>query len=285
MVTLFPELLDAFAAHGIPRIAVQQQALSLQAFNPRDFTDDPHRTVDDRPYGGGPGMVMRVAPLRRAIEAAREKLASLDAGARDTAGADRPSRALTVYLSPQGRPYNQQMARQLAGQFSKQAGAAENEADLSPGQPQLSGVKSLVLVAGRYEGIDERLIGTDIDCEWSVGDYVLSGGELAALLVIDSIARLLPGVLGNSESAENDSFGEEGLLDHPHYTRPQELDGRNVPQVLLSGHHSSIEEWRRRQALERTLQRRPDLLQAAIANETLSKRDLELLDELGFERE
>ena len=292
MVTLFPQLLEAFAAHGIPRIAVQQQALSLHALNPRDFTEDAHRTVDDRPYGGGPGMVMRVAPLCRAITAAREKL--LQAEALDAAGADSESRMLTVYLSPQGHRYTQQMARQLAGSpavasapdvaSAPNVASATADTEFIPGRENsLQGVTSLVLVAGRYEGIDERLVSTDIDCEWSVGDFVLSGGELAAFLVIDSICRLLPGVLGNSESAESDSFGEDGLLDYPHYTRPQELEGRSVPDVLLSGDHSAIAEWRRRQALQRTMQRRPDLLKVAVANQMLSKQDLAMLRELGFE--
>ena len=260
VVTLFPEMLDSFAAHGIPRKAVQQQALALHAVNPRDFADDVHRTVDDRPYGGGPGMVMRVEPLRKAIAQAQRLVAAEHSN----------QRPLTVYLSPQGQQYNQDIARNLVGRQSNEA---------AHGVQNLS---SLVLVAGRYEGIDERLIGSDIDCEWSVGDYVLSGGELAALLVIDSIARLLPGVLGNSESAENDSFGEDGLLDCPHYTRPQELAGKQVPEVLLSGDHAAIARWRRDQALQRTWQRRPELIQVAEANDVLDKRDLELLRTLGF---
>lgn len=264
MVTLFPELVDAFTAHGIPRKALKQCALSLSVMNPRDFTDDPHRTVDDRPYGGGPGMVMRVEPLRKAIAAAHEWIGS---------------EALTVYLSPQGTLYTQAMARQLAGRSPE---SADN--DLPIGEsPDLRATEALVLVAGRYEGIDERLIDSDIDVEWSVGDFVLSGGELAALTVIDSIARLLPGVLGNSESADNDSFGEDGLLDFPHYTRPHELDGVAVPEVLLGGDHAAIAGWRRRQALHRTALRRPDMIKAALQGSQLNKQDLDSLRELGFD--
>ncbi len=274
-MTLFPELLDSFAAHGIPRKAVQQCALSLCAVNPRDYTDDLHRTVDDRPYGGGPGMVMRVEPLRRAIAAAHEWVGGS---------------ALTVYLSPQGTVYTQLMARQLAGRAAVDTvvGAVNLQQGLQQKQQQkrqqdLSATDALVLVAGRYEGIDERLIVSDVDCEWSVGDFILSGGELAAFSVVDSIARLLPGVLGNSESADNDSFGEDGLLDFPHYTRPEELDGEAVPAVLLSGDHAAIARWRRRKALQRTALRRPDMIKVALQNAALNNHDLDLLRELGFD--
>ena len=288
MVTLFPELLDAFAAHGIPRKAVQQCALSLRAVNPRDFTDDPHRTVDDRPYGGGPGMVMRVEPLRKAIAAAHQWVAfeaAFEAQAGPDADLKAGSDALTVYLSPQGRVYNQSMARQLAGRLNDRSNeeAGGQPAFAAEPQPNLSSTTALVLVAGRYEGIDERLLASDIDCEWSVGDFVLSGGELAALSVIDSIARLLPDVLGNNESADNDSFGEDGLLDCPHYTRPHELDGEPVPDVLLSGDHAAIAKWRRREALHRTARRRPDLIKAAMDRAILNKQDLDSLRELGFD--
>lgn len=221
-------------------------------------------------------MVMRVEPLRKAIAAAREWVASDSEAGSDTAAAT--NSALTVYLSPQGRVYRQSMARQLAGR-SDDKGAS------LVGQPpqDLSATKALVLVAGRYEGIDERLIASDIDCEWSVGDFVLSGGELAALSVIDSIARLLPDVLGNSESADNDSFGEDGLLDCPHYTRPHELDGEPVPDVLVSGDHAAIAKWRRREALHRTALRRPDMIRAAMDKALLNKQDLDSLSELGFD--
>ncbi len=284
VVTLFPEMLDSFSAHGIPRKALQQQALELHAVNPRDFAEDVHRTVDDRPYGGGPGMVMRVEPLRLAIAQAQRLVSESLSQARQG------SRPLTVYLSPQGQRYTQDMARVLAGrQSSRQSGQSVNTDLLERfdglEEHELQDVSSLVLVAGRYEGIDERLIGSDIDCEWSVGDYVLSGGELASLLVIDSIVRLLPGVLGNSESADNDSFGEDGLLDFPHYTRPQELAGKQVPAVLLSGDHAAIARWRREQSLQRTWRRRPDLIRAAKAKEVLDKKDLELLSALGYQPE
>lgn len=221
VVTLFPQMIAALTGWGVVSRALQRDTLALGTWNPRDYAHDVHRTVDDRPYGGGPGMVMMVQPLRDAIRAAKE-----------AAG---PCRA--IYLSPQGRRFDHDYARELAG-----CGQA------------------LLLVAGRYEGIDERVLETEIDEELSIGDYVLSGGELAAAVVIDAVARLLPGVLGDEESAQQDSF-VSGLLDHPHYTRPQEIDGLKVPDILLSGNHREIERWRRQEALRRTTNKRPDLLE------------------------
>lgn len=226
VVTLFPELLAAFGAAGMVRKACAAGLAEIQAFNPRDFSDDARGTVDDAPYGGGPGMVMMVKPLRRAIQAARQ-------GVRGSH---------VIYLSPQGRRLTQ-------------AGVAELAA-----QPHL------VLVAGRYEGVDERVVERDVDAEWSLGDFVLSGGEIAAMAVIDAIVRLLPGVLGDARSAAADSFSA-GLLDYPHYTRPESIDGQPVPPVLLSGNHARIAAWRRQAALLRTARRRPDLLAAAPLDE------------------
>jgi tRNA (guanine37-N1)-methyltransferase len=237
-VTLFPEMFAAVSEFGVSGRAVEQGLLQLRCWNPRDYTVDRHRTVDDRPYGGGPGMVMKIEPLRDAIRAAREAL----------------PRARVAYLSPQGRRFDQ-------------AGAIE-----------LAGRGELILVAGRYEGVDERLIETEVDEEWSIGDYVLSGGELAAMVMIDAVARLVPGVLGHELSAVQDSFSE-GLLDCPHYTRPEIYAGRRVPEVLLSGNHELIRRWRLKQALGRTRLRRPELL----AGRELSKEQAALLAE--FERE
>ncbi len=240
VVTLFPELVAAIGGCGVVGRAVERGLLDLVTWNPRDFTRDRHRTVDDRPYGGGPGMVMKVEPLRDAIRAA--KVAD-----------PRPVRV--VYLSPQGRRLDQ---RWLAD-----AARAER----------------VMLVAGRYEGIDERLVGTDIDEELSIGDYVLSGGEPAAMVVVDGVARLLPGVLGDEDSAVQDSF-VDGLFDHPHYTRPEVLDGIAVPDVLLGGDHAAIRRWRLKQALGRTWERRPDLIEAR----NLSDEERMLLDEYLAER-
>ena len=220
VVSLFPEMFRAVSDFGVTGRAVNDGLLTIECWNPRHFTQDKHHTVDDRPYGGGPGMLMMVQPLREAIAAARQ-----------AAGEG----AKVIYLSPQGRRLDQ-------------AGAAE-----------LATESKLILVAGRYEGIDERVIQADIDEEWSVGDYVLSGGELPAMVLIDAVARLVPGVLGDMASAEQDSFSE-GLLDHPHYTRPEQLAGIEVPKVLLSGHHGDIARWRMQQSLGRTWLRRPELL-------------------------
>ncbi len=221
VITLFPEMFRAVTDFGVTGRAVKNGLLELYTWNPRDFTHDRHSTVDDRPYGGGPGMLMMVQPLRDAIHAAK---AAAGEGAK------------VIYLSPQGRKLDQQGVTELA-QSSR-----------------------LILVCGRYEGIDERIIQTEVDEEWSIGDYVLSGGELPAMTLIDSVSRLVPGVLGKQASAEQDSFSD-GLLDCPHYTRPESLDGLDVPAVLLSGNHEQIRLWRLQQSLGRTLLRRPELLQ------------------------
>ena len=221
VVTLFPEMFRAVTDFGVTGRAVSNGLLELQTWNPRDFTHDKHRTVDDRPYGGGPGMLMMVQPLRDAIHAAK-------AAAGD--------KAKVIYLSPQGRKLTQQGVEELAKS------------------------ESLILVCGRYEGIDERIIQAEVDEEWSIGDYVLSGGELPAMTLIDSVSRLVPGVLGKQASAEQDSFSD-GLLDCPHYTRPESLDGIDVPAVLLSGNHEHIRRWRLQQSLGRTLLRRPELFE------------------------
>ncbi|HEY3486968.1 MAG TPA: tRNA (guanosine(37)-N1)-methyltransferase TrmD [Gammaproteobacteria bacterium] len=240
VVSLFPDFVTAVARYGVTGRAVEQQRLQLQCWNPRDYTRDRHQTVDDRPYGGGPGMVMQPEPLNLCIEAAREAAPN----------------SKIVLLSPQGRLLTQQAVCEFAQR---------------PG---------LILVAGRYEGIDERLIKTLVDEEWSIGDYVLSGGELAAMVFIDAIARMLPGVLGDAESAEQDSF-MQGLLDCPHYTRPEIWQDQRVPEVLLGGNHAAIARWRRQQALGRTWERRPELLQQLV----LSAEDQRLLDEYKTQRE
>ena len=221
VVSLFPEMFAAVSDYGVTGRAVQNGLLKIQCCNPRDYTTDRHQTVDDRPYGGGPGMVMKTAPLEQAIQAAKASVA--------------PG-ATVIWLSPQGRPLDQE------------------------GWVELAQRPSLVLLAGRYEGVDERLIEAEVDEEWSIGDYVLSGGELAAMVMIDGLSRLLPGVLGHHLSAEQDSFAE-GLLDCPHYTRPEHYRGRAVPDVLLSGNHEVIRRWRLKQSLGRTWLRRRDLLQ------------------------
>jgi tRNA (guanine37-N1)-methyltransferase len=220
VVTLFPEMFRAVTDCGITRRALEQGIVELHCWNPRDYAQDRWRRVDDRPYGGGPGMVMQVQPLRDAVQAARQ------------AGGEG---VRVIYLSPQGRRLDQ-------------AGVVA----LAQGGP-------LVLLAGRYEGVDERLLQTAVDEEWSIGDYVLSGGELAAMVVVDAITRVLPGALGHGESAEQDSFSD-GLLDYPHYTRPEEIAGLRVPEVLLCGDHGAIRRWRLKQALGRTWLRRPDLI-------------------------
>lgn len=235
VVTLFPGMFEAITAHGITGRAAARGLLEVTTFDPRVHTQDVHRTVDDAPYGGGPGMVMKVAPVRAAIAEARAALPG----------------AKVAYLSPQGRRLDQ-------------AGASE-----------LASRDSLILLAGRYEGIDERVIERDVDEEWSIGDYVLSGGELAAMVIIDAVTRLRPGALGHEGSADADSFAT-GLLDHPHYTRPEEIDGQRVPEALLSGHHERIRRWRLEQALARTRARRPELLEAL----ELDAEQRRLLDEI-----
>lgn len=226
VITLFPQMFQLLTDYGIPGRAVNRSILDMTTWNPRDYAPDRHQTVDDRPYGGGPGMVMMVQPLRDAI---REARAMADGKAR------------VIYLSPQGRKLDQHGLAELAKQ------------------------PNLVLVCGRYEGVDERVIAAEVDEEWSIGDYVLSGGELAAMVMIDGITRLLPGALGHEESAVQDSF-VQGLLDHPQFTRPEEIDGISVPEVLLSGDHQAIARWRYKQALGRTWLRRPDLLEGLDLN-------------------
>ena len=220
VITLFPEEFTPLVSMGVTGRGISSGKVALELLNPREFATDRHRTVDDRPYGGGPGMVMAVEPLRSTIRAAKE----------------RAGLAKASLLSPQGRPLDQDAVRELAQR------------------------EELILVCGRYEGIDERLIELEIDEEWSIGDYVLSGGELAAAVLIDAVTRLLPGVLGDEQSAQQDSF-MDGLLDCQHYTRPEEIEGLAVPPVLLSGDHGAIERWRKKQSLGRTWLRRPELLE------------------------
>lgn len=241
VITLFPDMFRAVTDFGVTGRAVKNGLLELHTWNPRDFTHDRHSTVDDRPYGGGPGMLMMVQPLRDAIHAAKA-----------AAGEE----AKVIYLSPQGRKLDQQ------------------------GVTELAKSSRLILVCGRYEGIDERIIQTEVDEEWSVGDYVLSGGELPAMTLIDAVSRLVPGVLGKQASAEQDSFSD-GLLDCPHYTRPESLDGLDVPAVLLSGNHEQIRLWRLQQSLGRTFLRRPELFEnLALTDEqsTLLAQFVEAMD-------
>jgi tRNA (guanine37-N1)-methyltransferase len=220
VITLFPELVEQVTACGVVGRAAEQGLVELHCWNPRDYTRDKHRTVDDRPYGGGPGMLMKVQPLQDAITAVRAQCGA----------------ARLVYLSPQGALLTQQ---KLARQVEQ---------------------GTVIFLCGRYEGIDERLIQREVDEEWSIGDYVISGGELAAMVCIDAMTRLIPGALGHADSAQQDSFSD-GLLDYPHYTRPEEYQGDRVPEVLMNGNHREIDAWRQQQALGRTWQRRPDLLE------------------------
>lgn len=238
VVTLFPELVSSLTASGVIGRAAGQNLINLTCWNPRDYTQDRHQTVDDRSYGGGPGMVMKVEPLRDTVQDIKQKTAfSADTGR-------------VIYLSPQGKRLDQNAVKELAK------------------------CSQLIFIAGRYEGIDERFIETEVDEEWSLGDYVLSGGELPAMVMIDAIARMIPGVLGDEESAEQDSFMNQ-LLDHPHYTRPELIDDLKVPAVLTSGNHKNIEQWRRQQSLGRTWLRRPDLLKEL----ELCDSDQKLLDQ------
>jgi len=239
VVTLFPEMVTVAASYGVTGRAIERKLVDLSVWNPRDYTEDRHKTVDDRPYGGGPGMVMKYQPLHDAVQAAQQH---------------EVAKRKIVYLSPQGRPLSQALLTEA------------------------SGLDQLILIAGRYEGVDERFVQLDCDEEWSLGDYVISGGELAALIVIDAITRLLPGVLGDEQSAQQDSH-MQGLLDCPHFTRPEQLSDLAVPAVLLGGNHAEIDRWRMKQALGRTWQKRPDLLE----NKQLSVEQERLLKEFIIE--
>jgi tRNA (guanine37-N1)-methyltransferase len=227
VVTLFPEMFTALTDSGITGRAVRKELLNIRFWNPRDFTSDRHQTVDDRPYGGGPGMVMAIKPLQEAIGRARRA---------------QGEGSHLIYLSPQGKQLNQRKVKELVDR------------------------EKLVLLCGRYEGIDERLIQAEVDEEISIGDYVLSGGELPAMVLLDALIRQLPGALGHEDSAQQDSFAE-GLMDCPHYTRPEQYEGQVVPSILLSGNHEQIRRWRLKQSLGRTWQRRPELLSELVLDE------------------
>ena len=244
VVTIFPAMLDAFADHGITARSLDEKRFELKTWDPRDFTQDAYRRVDDRPYGGGPGMVMLAEPLQSAIDAARKR--------QREAGVERP---VVVLMSPQGERLDERLVKELAE---------------APG---------LVIIAGRYEGVDERLVQGNVDREVSIGDYVTSGGELPAMVLLDCIVRKLPGSLNDAESASQDSFSD-GMLDWPHYTRPEEWRGAKVPDVLTSGNHAAIARWRRKLALGRTWDRRRDLIDES----RLSKEDRQLLEEYRRER-
>ncbi len=241
LITIFPEIVAAVTQYGISSRAVKTGAMQVVTFNPRDYVHNVHRTIDDRPYGGGPGMLMLPQPLFDAVEAAKQ---AADGSAK------------VIYLSPQGKALTQAKVREIQA------------------------CERVILLAGRYEGVDERLIAEVVDEEISIGDFVLSGGELPAMIIIDAVARLLPGVLNDAQSAEQDSF-ENGLLDCPHYTRPEEWKGQRVPDVLQSGNHEHIRRWRLKQALGRTYLRRPELLE----QRTLSKEEQTLLNEFIREQE
>lgn len=245
VITLFPEMFDAITQYGVTRRAAEKGKFELRTWNPRDFTTSKHRSVDDRPYGGGPGMLMLAEPLAQAIVKVKQVQAC--------AGV---VKSRVIHLSPQGRQLTHKVVRELLEQD-----------------------EGLILLASRYEGVDERLVCQHVDEEISIGDYVLSGGELAAMILIDSMVRHLPGVLGDAESAQQDSF-VDGMLDCPHYTRPEIFEGEKVPEVLLSGHHAEIEKWRLKQVLGRTWQRRPDLL----AQRQLTKQEARLLAEYQQEQ-
>lgn len=243
VITLFPAMFAAIQNEGITGRAIKQQILTLPLWNPRDYTKDKHHTVDDRPYGGGPGMVMMVPPLREALHAAK---------------AAAPQKPQVIYVSPAGKRFDQSVARKWA----------QNKTPI-------------VFLAGRYEGIDQRIIERDVDEQYSIGDYVLSGGELAVMVMIDALTRWLPGALGHEDSAAHDSFSEEnqGLLDCPHYTRPAALEDEIVPAVLLEGNHQAIAAWRRKQSLGQTWLYRPELLHKLVLN----KNDQKLLNEFQLE--
>ena len=247
VITLFPEMFDAIADFGMTRRGLDEKAWVLKCWNPRDFAVNTYKTIDDRPYGGGPGMVMMAEPLNAALDAAiNEQVAD---------GVTKPK---VVYVTPQAKPITDTGIRALVAEAG------------------------LIFLCGRYEGIDERVIEARVDVEVSIGDYVLSGGELAAMVLIDAMVRLLPGVLGDGQSAVEDSFSpmRDGLLDHPHYTRPESWNGIAVPPVLMSGDHAKIQAWRRKQALKRTLERRTDLME----DRQWKNQDLKLLEEIRQEQ-
>jgi len=246
VITLFPEMIEQLLQYGVLGRAIKRELISVTSWNPRDYAHDLRKTVDDRPYGGGPGMLMQVQPLADAIKAARQQAGS---------------QTRVVYLSPQGQRLNQAMV----------TGKAEQD-------------ENIILIAGRYEGVDERLIEEYVDELWSIGDYVLSGGELAAAVIIDAMARLKPGVLGHGESARQDSF-MQGLLDCPHYTRPANFAGRQVPKILLGGDHKAIALWRLKQALGKTWLHRPDLLENMQLDDTQEKLLTEFQREWDRENE
>lgn len=239
VITLFPEMFEALTQYGITARAFENKLASLQLWNPRDFTMDNHKTVDDRPYGGGPGMVMLIEPLGKAISAAKQQAVGTK----------------VIHLSPSGKPLTHEKVMELSQE------------------------KGLILLASRYEGVDQRLIDAQVDEEISIGDYVLSGGELPAMVLMDAVIRQLPGVLGDADSALEDSFVHD-LLDCPHYTRPEEYAGKKVPEVLLSGNHAKIKEWRLKQSLALTRAKRPDLLAAR----SLTKEEARLLKEIEQEQ-
>ena len=232
VLTIFPEMFDSFRAYGIIKRAIERKKIFMSTINIRDYATDRHQMTDDRPYGGGSGMVLKPEPLAAAIRAAKEKAPS----------------SRSILMTPQGHVFNQHMAQQLTA-FSE-----------------------LILICGRYEGVDERIVHDLVDDEISIGDYILTGGELAAMVVIEAVTRLIPGTLGAEASAENDSFSE-GLLEHAHYTRPRNFEGMQVPEVLVSGHHQEIERWRRESSVMRTLLKRPDLLQT----NNLSEQEIKIL--------
>ncbi len=246
-------MFSAITEEGVVGRAIKSGLVEVDLINPRDFTSDKHRTVDDRPYGGGPGMLMKVEPLEKAILSAREykTISNCQSSSKTNTPEEKGNKSgKVIYLSPQGKRINHQIVSQLSQE------------------------EHLILVAGRYEGIDERLLKKHVDLELSLGDFVLSGGELGAMTIIDAVTRLLPGVLGHSESALEDSFVDD-LLDHPHYTRPEVIDGDSVPEILLSGNHQAIDKWRLQQRLGRTWLRRPDLLE----KRKLSQQEKQLLGE------
>ncbi len=251
VLTLFPDMFKAITEHGVTSRAIDEGKLEINLWNPRDFSKNKYQSVDDRPFGGGPGMVMQVEPLLGALEAAKAAAASLG------------KQAKVVYLSPQGKVLSQK----AVNTFAKH--------------------DALILIAGRYEGIDERFIETFVDEEWSIGDYVLSGGELACMVLLDAIIRQLPEALGHDDSAYFDSFaeGNQGLLDCPHYTRPEVILAKPVPEVLLSGHHEKIKDWRLQQSVLRTLERRPDILEQLKKQDALSKDVEKILSQLLKETE